>query len=118
MRGVSRRTVLVVPLLAGACHSWSNVPLAPQASVRLPDHSWVVRVGGERVPVEAGSTTPDSIIGTRPDHSRIAIPRDSVAYVEVRKVSALRTAGAISGGVAVAYATLLIVALAALSTAW
>ena len=118
MRGVSRRTLLVVPLLVCACHTWRNVPLAPQASERLPDHSWVVRVGGERVPVEGGSATPDSIVGTRPDQSRIAIPRDSVAYVEVRQVSALRTAGAISGGVAVAYATLLIVALAALSTAW
>jgi len=118
MRRISRGSLLVVPLVLCACHTYRTVPLSPQASGRLPEHSWVVRMGGERVPVEGGAATRDSIIGTRPDGSRVAIPRDSVAYVESREVSALRTAGAISGGVVVAYATLVVVALASLSTAW
>jgi hypothetical protein len=64
------------------------------------------------VPLDGGSATPDSIIGTRPDRSRVAIPRDSVAYVETRQVSALRTAGAISGGLLIAYATIVMIAFA------
>src|SRR5215211_551007 len=82
MSGLSRARWIVLPLLVGACHTWSTVPLSPSTSGPLPRHSTVVLVGGERVQVENGRTTRDSLIGDRLNGARFAVPRDSVNFVE------------------------------------
>jgi hypothetical protein len=80
------RLIVVVPLLACACHSWSTVPISPNTSGPLPEHSTVVLIGGRRVQVDDGLTTRDSLFGARLNGARFAVHRDSVAYVETRKV--------------------------------
>ena len=52
---------------------------------------------------------------TRLNGSRFAVSRDSVNYVETRKVSVIRSVGAGAGGLAVVLAALTVAALAALS---
>jgi hypothetical protein len=101
MLGMSRARLIVVPLLACACFPLSTVPLSPNASGPLPTHSTVVLIGGERVQVEDGSSTPDSLIGARLNGARFAVPRDSVNFVETRKLSVARAVGVGAGTVAV-----------------
>ena len=110
---ISRARLLVVPLLTCACHTLSTVPLSPNTSGPLPRHSTVVLMGGNRVPVDDGRTTRDSLIGVRFDGARYAVPRDSVAFVETRKVSVVRSVAAGAGGLVVASAVLIVVAMAA-----
>jgi len=113
MRGLSRARLIVVPLLVGACHTWSTVPLSPNASGPLPRHSTVVLIGGERVDVEDGRTTRDSLIGDRNGGWRFAVSRDSVAFVEARKVSAVRSVAAGAGGLVVVFSVLVVAAMVA-----
>ena len=101
MLGMSRATLIVVPLLACACQTMSVVPISPNTPGPLPTHSTVVLVGGERVPVEDGRSTVDSLIGARLNGARFAVPRDSVNFVEARKVSVARSVGAGAGTLAV-----------------
>ncbi len=93
MPGMSRARLILVPLLVSACQTWSTVAIPPNASGPLPKHSMVVLMGGERVHVDAGRSTPDSLIGVRLNGVRFAVPRDSVAFLEKRRVSAVRTIG-------------------------
>ena len=113
MIGLSRRRLIFLPLVLCACQSWRTVPLAPKDSGALPDHVWVVRLGGERVPVERGRVTTDSLIGRGGGGGRFAVSRDSIAFVEERRVSALRTLGLIGGiyGAAAVVSALLFIAL-------
>jgi hypothetical protein len=113
MLGLSRARLIVVPLLVSACHTWSIVPMSPNASGPLPRHSTVVLIGGERVKVEDGRTTRDSLIGDRQGGTRFAVHRDSVAFVETRKVSVARSVGAGAGGMIVGVTLLAGVALIA-----
>lgn len=101
MLGMPRTRLLVVPLLACACHTSSTVPISPKTSGPLPAHSTVVLNGGRRVPVEDAFTARDSVFGLRLNGTRLAVPYDSVAYVESRQVSVLRSVGAGVGGLAV-----------------
>jgi hypothetical protein len=117
MVGISRATLIVVPLLVCACHTWSTVPISPDTPGPLPRHSTVVLMGGERVQVEDGRTTRDSLIGDRLNGARFAVSRDSVSFVETRKVSVVRSAGAGAGGLLVAV-TLLAAALIAALGQW
>ena len=110
----SRARLIVVPLLLGACHTWSTVPLSPNASGALPRHSTVVLVGGERVQVEDGRTTRDSLIGDRLNGVRFAVTRDSVDFVETRKVSAGRSILAGAGGVVAVLSVLTVAAMVAI----
>ena len=112
MFGGSRRTVLLVLVLASGCHTWRRVPLAPGDRVSLPAHSRVVRMGGETVEIRGGRVSPDSLVGAGRNY-RFAIPRDSVAFVEERRFSAGRTIGLTAGVVAVSFSALLIAAFAA-----
>ena len=114
MFGLSRARLIVVPLLLGACHTWSTVPLSPNTSGPLPRHSTVVLAGGERVQVEDGRTTRDSLIGDRLNGARFAVTRDSVAFVETRKVSAARSIGAGAGGLVALYSVAAVAAMIAL----
>jgi hypothetical protein len=114
MFGPSRARLIVVPLLVSACQTWSTVPISPNASGPLPRHSTVMLLGGERVPVENGRTTRDSLIGDRLSGARFAVTRDSVALVETRKVSVLRSVGAGAGGLVVAVSVLTVATLLAL----
>ena len=117
MSRLSRARLIVVPLLLGACHTWRTVPMSPSESGPLPRHSTVVLVGGERVSVEGGLTTRDSLISQRLGGARFAVPRDSVHFVEERKVSAVRSVGAGLGALAVVVsAATVVVAFALLST--
>jgi hypothetical protein len=84
--------------------------MAPNTSGPLPPHSTVVLIGGRRVPVDDGLTSRDSLFGTRMNGARFAVHRDSVAYVETRKVDAVRSVGAGLGGMVVAFAVLVCVA--------
>jgi hypothetical protein len=97
MLRTSGRRLFLVPLLTCACHTARIVSLASGATSPLPDRSCVVRLGGERVPLDRGRVTRDSITGTLRDGQRLAAPRDSVAFVEERHLSAGRTAG-LAGG--------------------
>lgn len=112
MHGLSRTRLIVVPLLACACHTTSTVPIAPHTSGPLPRHSTVVLVGGDRVPVEDGRTTRDSLIGTGLGGTRYAVHRDSVSFVETRTVSVARTVGAGAGGVLAALSVLIVMGMA------
>src|SRR6476469_6770684 len=96
---ISRARLILVPLLTCACHTSSIIPIAPNMSGALPRHSTVVLLGGERVSVEDGRTTRDSLIGARASGTRFAVPRDSVFYVEARKVDTARSIKAIGAGV-------------------
>ena len=102
MLGMPRTRLLVVPLLVCACHTSSTVPISPKSAGPLPAHSTVVLNGGLRVPVEDGFTARDSVFGVRLNGTRLAVPYDSVAYVEARQVSVLRSVGAGAGGLVVA----------------
>jgi hypothetical protein len=66
------------------------------------------------VQVENGRTTRDSLIGDRLSGARSAVSRDSVDFVETRKVSVLRSVGAGAGGLVVAVTVLTVAALMAL----
>jgi hypothetical protein len=113
MSAMSRRTLVLVPLLASACHTLRPVPLAPEVSRELPARSWVVLKGGERVRLDRGRVTADSVVGSQRDGGRFAVSRDSVAFVEERHVSAGRTlglAGGVVGGAFLALAALLVAA--------
>ena len=101
MPGPSRRRLLLVSLLACACHSTRTVPLAPKQAGPLLPQSWVVLVGGQRVAVEGGHATADSIFTTRRDGGAFAVPRDSVLYVEQRALNVGRTVGAGAAGIGV-----------------
>ena len=117
MLALSRARLIIVPLLASACHTWSIVPMSPNTPGPLPRHSTVVLMGGERVQVEDGRTTRDSLIGDRQSGARFSVHRDSVAFVETRKVSVVRSVGAGAGGLIVGVTLLAGVALiAALSS--
>ena len=86
------------------CHVWHAVPLAPGAAHPLPARARVVRPTGERIELRGGRVTPDSVVGARTlgapagGAGRVALPRDSVAFVEVRRLSWARTLG-VAGGV-------------------
>jgi hypothetical protein len=108
MLAMSRARLIVVPLLMCACQTWSTVPISPSTPAALPRHSTVVLMGGERVQVEGGRTTRDSLISARLSGARFAVHRDSVAFVETRKVSVGRSIGAGAGGVALALSAVVI----------
>lgn len=118
MLGMPRTRLLVVPLLACACHTSSTVPISPKSAGPLPAHSTVVLNGGRRVPVEDGFTARDSVFGLRLNGTRLAVPYDSVAYVEARQVSVLRSVGAGAGGLAVALVVLGVAAMALVLGSW
>jgi hypothetical protein len=96
-----RRALVLLPLLtAAACHATRRAPLEPEVSRELARQSAVVSRAGDRVVLEEGRVTADSVVGMRTDGTRFALPRDSVALLEERRVSAGRTLG-LAGGVAV-----------------
>ena len=113
----SRARLIIVPLLTGACHTWSTVPISPNTSGPLPRHSTVVLKGGERVQVEDGRTTRDSLIGDRLNGARFAVPHDSVNFVETRTLSAARSVGAGAAGLVVGALAAAALAVAALALA-
>ena len=96
-----RPALLLLCLLGSACHSTRRVPLEPEVSRELPSRSAVVSKAGERVVLREGRATADSVVGTRRDGGRFALPRDSVGFIEERHVSTGRTLG-LAGGVAAA----------------
>jgi hypothetical protein len=85
MHGLSRRHLIFLPLLACACQSRRVAPLELSGAGSLPTYSWVVLVGGARVPVDRGMITRDSIVGFQGTGERFAVSRDSVASVEERR---------------------------------
>jgi len=113
MHGISRSRLILVPLLACACHTWSNVPISPNTSGPLPRHSTVVLIGGYRIPVEDGRMTRDSLVGIRLSGAHFAAHRDSVSFVETRTVSVVRSVGAGAAGLLVALAALTVLAFGA-----
>jgi hypothetical protein len=98
MRRLSGRQLILLPLLVCGCQSLQVVPLDRSGSGSLPPHSWVVMIGGARVPVEGGFFSRDSIVGLQGAGRRFAVSRDSVAFIEERRMSASRTLGAIGLG--------------------
>ena len=56
---------LILLVVAAACGSTHLVPLAPQTSRELPDHSVVVLRTGGRVQLAQGRLTADSLLGER-----------------------------------------------------
>jgi hypothetical protein len=82
MRTVSRRILVLLPLLTLGCQSWKPVELSPKPR-SLSSSSWITMKGGQRLELRDGRVTADSLIGI---HARLrrAIPRDSVVSVEER----------------------------------
>ena len=117
MRARSRGPLLIAAVALGpACHAWRAVPLAPGEARPLPARARIVRPTGDRIELAGGRVTPDSVIGVRPGPARdaagnrVALPRDSVAFVEERRRSWARTFGVVGGvylGVAILYGVLL-----------
>ena len=97
MAGSRQRAPILLALVVCACHTTRTVSLAPEAARALPEGSWIVLEGGERIQLADARVTADSLVGTRPDGTRIALPRARVASVEERRISAGRTAGLLSG---------------------
>ena len=86
------RALLLLPLVVSACVSTRLVPLAPQTSRELRDHSVVVLKTGRRVPLVQARLTADSIFGERETGGPFAVSRDSVAAVEESSPSVVRSA--------------------------
>jgi hypothetical protein len=78
------RSVLLILLWTCACQARRTVPLAPDQSGELPKRSVLVKKGGDRVSLEEGRVSGDSVIGVRRNGERISIPRDSVALEQTR----------------------------------
>jgi hypothetical protein len=108
MNVMLRGTLLGAATVAfgGGCRTWRAVPLIPGEARPLPATARAVRPTGERVELAGGRVTPDSVIGVRrgrggpgPDAAggRVAIPRDSVMFVEERRLSWGRSLGAVGG---------------------
>jgi hypothetical protein len=74
-----------------------SAPTDPERDRIAPSNSRVVRTGGSRVLLYAGRVTADSVIGSRGDTIRVAIPRASVASVENTHFAPLRTIGLFAG---------------------
>jgi hypothetical protein len=108
----SRRALALLSLLVCGCHSMRRAPLAPGVSRELPGRSAVVSSAGERVVLDQGRVTADSVVGIRSDGARFALPRDSVAFIEERHVSTGRSLG-LAGGVAVGIIAALVALLVA-----
>jgi len=109
MAGASQRALILIPLIACACHTTRRVPLVPTAMRDLPEGSSVMLKEGERVQLAEGRLTADSLLGTRRNGAHIAVPRDRVAFVEERHVSGGRTLALVGGaffGVLVAFVAL------------
>ena len=85
-------------VLAGGCQSWHAAPLGPDATRDLPANARLAKPDGQKVQLDSGHVTADSVIGEESGGQRIALPRDSVASVEVRSLSWPRTLGAVYGG--------------------
>jgi hypothetical protein len=98
MRRQLLRVLCLALVFAGACQSWHATPLAPDATRDLPANTRLVRSNGQTVQLTSGRVTGDSVIGEQDTGQRIALPRDSVASVEVRSLSWPRTLGAVYGG--------------------
>ena len=114
MNVMLRGTLLGAATVAfgGGCRTWRAVPLIPGEARPLPATARAVRPTGERVELAGGRVTPDSVVGARRGGardaagSRVALPRDSVAFVEERRLSWARTLGLVGGvylGVGVLY---------------
>lgn len=84
-------------VLVGGCHSWHATPLAPNVTRDLPANARLVRPNGQEMNLASGHVTADSIIGESNEGHRIALPRDSVASVEVSSLSWPRTLGVVYG---------------------
>ena len=85
-------------IVEGGCDSWHATLLAPNVSRELAANTRLVERNGQQVNLEGGRVTSDSIIGETDGGQRIALPRDSVAAVEVSSLSWPRTLGAVYGG--------------------
>jgi len=90
------KQVFVVLCLAllGGCRNWRPAPLAPGVIRDLPAHSRLIKTDHETIDLATGHVTDDSVIGERNHGERIAIPKDSVASLEVGSLSWPRTLGA------------------------
>lgn len=50
-------------VLIGGCQSWHATPLAPNVTRDLPANPRLVKLNGQKVDLESGHVTADSIIG-------------------------------------------------------
>jgi hypothetical protein len=94
-------TLCLTMVFIGACQSWHAAPLAPNVTRDLPANTRLVRSNGQKVDLASGRVTVDSVIGEETGGERIAVPRDSVASVEIHSFSWPRTLGAVYGGLLV-----------------
>jgi hypothetical protein len=83
-------------VILGGCQTWRQTPLAPARD--LPPNARLVKTDGRTVRLESGHLSPDSVIGEQPDGQHISVPADSVAFVQVRSFSWLRTLGVVYAG--------------------
>ena len=88
-------------IAVAGCQSWHATPLAPNASRDVAANTRLVELDGQSVNLETGHVTADSIVGEMSGGQRIALPRDSVASVEVSSLSWPRTLGVVYGGLVV-----------------
>ncbi|HSU96882.1 MAG TPA: hypothetical protein VLI40_06600 [Gemmatimonadaceae bacterium] len=98
MRRQLLRVLCLALVFVAACQSWHATPLAPNVARDLPANTRLITSNGQTVQLTSGRVTSDSVIGEQDTGQRIALPRDSVASVEVRGLSWPRTLGAVYGG--------------------
>ena len=97
--GVTRGAEALLTLVfIGGCQSLHDTPLVPSATRDLPANARLVKPDGQRLQLESGRITADSVVGTLSGGQRIALPRDSVASIEVSNLSWPRTLGVVYGG--------------------
>lgn len=85
-------TLALMLVISSGCRTWRAVPQSSELTRPLAARSRVIRTDGQRIEIAEGRVTPDSVIGTS-RAGRVAVPRDSVALVQERRLSWGRTIG-------------------------
>ena len=102
------RAVLALAGMTGACASWRAQGFEPRAVVERehPDRLRLTRTDSSRTEIRAPRVEGDHLVGTA-SSGHLAVPLDSVAYVELRRANPLPAAVGIGLGVATGVIVLL-----------
>jgi hypothetical protein len=105
---IGRLAALAAAALATGCAGWQAQGFEPAVVVERehPDRLRLTRTDSSRTEVRGPSVANDSLIGTAAS-GRLAVPLDSVAYVELRRRNSLPIILGASLGTAAAVIVLL-----------
>ena len=100
--------VLVIPIILGACSTWTTVPppVQPVVTEREGDHVQVKVAGRAAFDLHDIQVLGDSLVGTTGAGTRYAVATEDVEYVRVQKNDTVKT-GLVMAGVMVTVVLLL-----------